>query len=134
MQQSIKSKIRVDLQIHNGLLNGFPIQTGHLMSLSVQEDEIDEISMPTIILLTLILKLNLGSINFLQIYTEGFDMEIVNMALLLLIVPEFIYFEYLHLHAKVRINFHHEFAAKKCYSRVYDKRNTLAIHKSLLDW
>ncbi|WP_413175951.1 FkbM family methyltransferase [Anabaena azotica] len=102
----------------------------HLIKHKVREEEIEEITVPTVTLSTLISHFNLGNIDFLMIDTEGFDAEIVKMSLLLPTVPECIYFEHAHLDPQTRIDLQQELKNHN-YVWVYDKLNTLAIHSKL---
>ncbi len=78
-----------------GQISSFKIQ--HLLKHGIGRDEIEEITVNTISLGTLLSNYQLNAVDFLQIDTEGFDAEVVRMALALPTTPDFINFEHRHL-------------------------------------
>jgi FkbM family methyltransferase len=102
----------------------------HLLRHGVPADEIDEVTVPCLTLQSLVEQFGLERIDILQIDTEGFDAEIVNMSLDLPFVPECINFENVHLQPKAIQQVFERL--KECgYVWTHDKWNTLALHSRL---
>jgi FkbM family methyltransferase len=102
----------------------------HLLRLGIAEEEIEEAKAPCLTLRSLLYKNQLEHIDILQIDTEGFDAEIVKMALDLPIPPECINFENLHLDATA-LDDVFERLRDAGYLWTHDKWNTLALHERI---
>jgi FkbM family methyltransferase len=102
----------------------------HLLQHGVQENEIQSVSVPCLTLESLIQRNGVDRIGFLQVDTEGYDGQVVKMALRLAYPPPFIYFENVHISDVADLdNLFNELRVGG-YSWVHDKWNTLAIHRS----
>jgi FkbM family methyltransferase len=98
----------------------------------VAEHEIEPVKVRCLTLASLVRELDLGAIDILQVDTEGFDSEIVKMALRLPVIPECINFENTHLDDKKQ-NEVFSLLAQHGYSWTHDDWNTLALNKRLTD-
>ena len=104
----------------------------HLLKHGVAESEIERVSVQCLTLASLLEQNGLKHIDVLQIDTEGFDAEIVTMALDLPTPPECIYFENIHLD-DLKISAVFEKLNAKGYVWTHDHWNTLAIDSRLRD-
>jgi FkbM family methyltransferase len=104
----------------------------HLLRHHVVEAEIEEVEVPCLTLETLLKNSDCDRVDILQVDTEGFDAEVVNMALNLPGLPMCINFESLHL-KKGECESLFKKLAKAGYSWTHDQWNTLALHKSLIN-
>ena len=102
----------------------------HLVKHGVKEVDIETLAVPSLTLETLIAQNGIGRIGFLQVDTEGYDAEVVRMALRLAAPPPFINFENVHLAGGPGLDQLFEQLTAAGYSWVHDKWNTLAIHQS----
>jgi FkbM family methyltransferase len=102
----------------------------HLLKHGLTDESIEEIQVPSLSLSTLASAHGLDRIDLLQIDAEGFDGEVVKMALALQNTPLCINFEHTHLNNGAR---EEVFAALKAhgYQWSHDTWNTLAVHQ---DW
>jgi len=102
----------------------------HLQVHGVPLDDIEEIVVPSLSLQTLFSKHQLAGVDLLQVDTEGYDAEIVKMALDLPVLPNCINFEKKHLsaHAMRELS---ELLKQKGYLFIHDEMNTLAVHQTL---
>jgi hypothetical protein len=76
-------------------------------------------------------RFGLGGIDVLQIDTEGFDAEIVRMALKCKMLPDCIYFEYIHVKGEMRKLV--DEVGRLGYRITYDKWNALLISERLIN-
>jgi FkbM family methyltransferase len=104
--------------------------SAHLLKHGVAASDIVEVKVPALTLASLIAKCGLESIDILQVDTEGFDGEIVKMALDLPRVPECINFEHVHLNAEERTEVF-ALLERHRYGWTHDQWNTLALHERL---
>lgn len=103
----------------------------HLLRHGVKEEQIKPTPVKTLTLTTLLDKYHIGDLNLLQIDTEGYDFEIVQMAFDAGVRPDIIHFENCHLSPADKLR------ARECLSAegyrysetVWD---TLAVSTSLL--
>ena len=117
---------------HNwtGLIASFDKE--HLIRHGASPSEIEEIQVETITLSTLLERYSLKSLPFLQTDTEGFDDEIVKMAIDLPSPPKFINFEHTGLSIpKTRSLF--DALALKRYRWVHSRWDSLAVHESAIE-
>ncbi len=100
----------------------------HLLKHGVRRDEIEEVSVETLSLPSLLSRFNVDSVEFLQVDTEGFDAEVVKMSLMLPVRPGFINFEHHHLNARSTRDV---FSSLKNhdYRWVHSQSDTLAIRE-----
>lgn len=107
---------------------------GHLERFGIKDSEIRPMEIPCMTLPEVMAASSFPSIDLLQIDTEGFDAEVVKMALALPAMPKAIYFEYCQIRKTLhRRDFEDVYARlRKCgYRWVHDLKNTLAIlHES----
>ena len=104
----------------------------HLIKHGVEESEIEEVTVPCLTLETLMSRWAVRKIGFLQIDAEGYDAEIVRMALRLDSPPEFINFENVHLSEGSAIDDLFCELSAAGYSWMHDKWNTLALQQSVV--
>lgn len=100
----------------------------HLLKHRIAPEEIEEVRVPAVTLSTLIDSVGVSSIDVLQIDTEGFDGEVVKMALGLESPPECINFENTHLSATVADDVF-SLLESRGYVWTHDEWNTLALRK-----
>ncbi len=99
----------------------------HLIKHGVRPAEIESVDVPAISLGSLLSQFGMHQIDFLQIDTEGFDAEVVKMALALPQTPSVINFERVHLTvAGLKEIF--ELLENHGYSWVHSSFDTLALH------
>lgn len=103
----------------------------HLLAHGVQPGNIEQVKVPVTTLQSLVSLFDIGSIDLLQVDTEGFDGEIVRMALHLAKVPLCIYFEHIHLAEKSRDMAFTELR-NSGFVWAHDEWNTLALHPELI--
>jgi FkbM family methyltransferase len=103
---------------------------GHLLRQGVASGDIEEVGVPGLTLNTMLDRYGIGNIDILQSDAEGFDAEVVHMALALPTPPQCIYFEDLHLSPR---QMSEVFAglARQHYKWTHDKLNTLAVSDHL---
>jgi FkbM family methyltransferase len=104
----------------------------HLVRHGVSDDEIEAVSVPCFTLQSLMKKYEIGAIDVLQVDTEGFDAEVVSMALELPKTPDCIYFENVHLNQVVMEKLFERLSTHG-YHWTHDKWNTLAVNSRLVD-
>jgi FkbM family methyltransferase len=105
----------------------------HLVRHGVIDEEIEAVSVPCLTLQSLMKKYGIGAIDVLQVDTEGFDAEVVTMALELPQPPDCIYFENVHLNPIVMDKLFGKLS-ERGYRWTHDKWNTLAVNKRLIDF
>jgi FkbM family methyltransferase len=103
----------------------------HLLKHKVKAEDIKTVTVPSISLKSLLARYELGEIDLLQIDTEGFDAEVVKMALQLETIPGCINFENIHLTLAAKAELY-DLLTKKGYSFSHDKYNSLAVHEDVL--
>jgi len=100
----------------------------HLTKHGVKPDEIEAIDVPAISLDSLLKQFEIEQLDFLQVDAEGFDAEVVKMALALPQTPSVINFERVHLTvADLKEVF--GMLQSHGYSWVHDSFDTLALHR-----
>jgi FkbM family methyltransferase len=118
------------INLHSGGWTSF--NRAHLLKYRVQENEIEQVSVPCLTLKSLLVKFHLRKIDILQIDTEGFDAEIIKMALTLDDIPDCINFENIHLSLETKGELY-DLLTQNGYFYSHDKYNTLALHRRLTD-
>jgi FkbM family methyltransferase len=103
----------------------------HLMKHGFVEVDIEEVTVPCLTLASLMTNCGLDRIDVLQVDAEGFDAEIVKMALRLPLIPECISFENVHLDDKAQVGIF-TLLEQHGYKWTHDHWNTLALHEQLL--
>lgn len=100
----------------------------HLLRHGVRSEEIEEVTVPAISLPSLLARFGIEKLDVLQIDVEGFDAEVVKMALALPTPPDVINFERIHLTA---LGTRELFASleQSGYTWTHDFFDTLALHK-----
>lgn len=106
-------------------------QREHLLRHRVPESDIESITVPSLTLQSLLHTFHFDGIDILQVDTEGFDAEIVRMALELPEPPQCINFENVHLTAPAKAELFPLLEAKG-YLWTHDKWNTLAVQEKVL--
>lgn len=104
----------------------------HLIRHAIPERDIEQVRVPCLTLKSLLAKFNLPRIDILQIDTEGFDAEVVRMALALDPIPSCINFEYTNLNLEIKTALY-DLLTKRGYFFSHDKANTLALHCRLTE-
>ena len=104
----------------------------HLVWHGVDLHELEEVSVQAITLDTLVSEYNIDSIGLLQIDTEGFDAEIVRMALKQSVPPKMINFESSHLRGDNAKRLFEELQDQS-YVWVHSGWDTFAVHGSLAE-
>jgi len=100
----------------------------HLTKHGVQPAEIEAITVPAVSLGSLLKQFEIDQLDFLQIDAEGFDADVVKMALALPQTPSVINFERVHLTvANLKEIF--PLLESHGYSWVHDRFDTLALHR-----
>ncbi|MEM8939343.1 MAG: FkbM family methyltransferase [Bacteroidota bacterium] len=105
----------------------------HLINHGILEDEITVEQVQCKRLSTLTADYNIKDFDLLLVDTEGYDGEIIKMALNENITPTFIAFEYgqiVKFYTQEQINDLYKLLSQKDYVFCHDARNTLAIKKS----
>lgn len=103
---------------------------GHLLRHDVAPEDIQQVSVPCMTLDSLIKKHGIGHVEILLSDAEGFDAEVVAMALSLPTPPECISFESFHL-SPARMSELFTRLERQNYVWAHDKWNTLAIGETL---
>lgn len=101
---------------------------GHLLRHGVRPEEIELVTVPAITFATLLRRFDVEAIQFLQIDTEGFDAEVVKMALALPRTPDVINFERMHLTATAMREVFLKLEQHD-YTWTHDTCDTLALHR-----
>ena len=104
----------------------------HLLKHGLKEHEVESIQVPSLTLRTLLARCGLTCVDVLQVDTEGFDAEVVKMALELEMLPGFISFENIHLDNTARRDVFARLEAAD-YRWTHDSWNTLAVHSGVLE-
>lgn len=104
----------------------------HLLKHGVAAEDIEQITVPSRSLASLIRDLTLNKIDVLQIDAEGFDAAIVRMALNLSTPPDVINFEHIHLRNADRQPLFDQLATGG-YLLGYDHMNCIAVQRSFMD-
>ena len=104
----------------------------HLLKHKVKEADIETVTVPSLSLKSLLARYQLGKIDLLQIDTEGFDAEVVKMALNLEAIPGCINFENIHLTLAAKAELY-DLLMRRGYSFSHDKYNSLAVHRDTLE-
>jgi FkbM family methyltransferase len=104
----------------------------HLLAHGVPESEIEQVRVPCLTLGSIVEKYCPHNVDILQVDTEGFDAEVVRMALNLSTPPPCINFENLHLDESTKREIFGQLESSG-YLWTHDKWNTLALHKTLVD-
>lgn len=100
----------------------------HLLRHAIQESDIEETRVPALTLKSLLARFGFKKINILQIDTEGFDAEVVKMALALEDTPDCINFEHTNLSLETKESLY-DLLTQKGYLFSHDKADTLALHR-----
>ncbi len=130
---AVMFKVRPGSKSDNISSGGLPsFDKAHLLKHEVPENEIEQVSVPCLTLTSLLAKFHLRKIDILQIDTEGFDAEIIKMALRLDDIPDCINFENVHLSLETRRELY-DLLTQKGYLFSHYKGNTLALHRRLVD-
>jgi len=104
----------------------------HLLKHGIKEDDIETLNVPCLTLKSLLAKFDLRKIDILQIDTEGFDAEVIKMALALDTVPDCINFENIHLSLEAKTQLY-DLLTRNGYVYSHDRFNTMALHRRLTD-
>jgi len=104
----------------------------HLIKHHVRPGDIAEARVPSLTLSTLLARHQLNHVDIMQIDVEGFDAEIVQMALKLPSPPACFNFENIHLSLATKEKLFRQLEAQG-YAWTHDKYNTLALHRSLTE-
>ena len=107
-------------------------EKAHLLRHRVAEEDVVTVQVSAVTLQDLMRQAALESIGFLQVDTEGFDGEVVTMALALERTPSFINFENVHLVVNEREALFVRLASSG-YVWTHDRWNTLAVHARVVD-
>jgi len=106
-------------------------QKAHLIKHGLPEGEIEAVKVPCLTLSSLMTRCGFNRIDVLSVDTEGFDADIVEMALQLPEVPECINFENIHLKPETVPNLFN-MLRENGYVWTHDNWNTMALHAKLL--
>jgi hypothetical protein len=90
------------------------------------------VRVPCLTLSSLITRYQFDKIDILQVDTEGYDAEIVGMALRLPVLPEWINFESAHLDERKTRELFSRLEAHG-YRWTHNYWNTLAVHERVID-
>jgi FkbM family methyltransferase len=104
----------------------------HLLKHHIRKEDIEPVTVPSLTLKSLLAKFCLEKVDIMQIDTEGFDAEIVKMALALPIPPDCLNFENLHLSRDVKKELY-ALLTKCGYVYSHYKFNTMALHRRWID-
>ena len=104
----------------------------HLLKHGIRKDDIEQVNVPCFTLKSLLAKFHFGKADILQIDTEGFDAEVVKMALTLDNTPDCINFENFHLSLEAKTELY-DLLTKNGYVYSHDKFNTMALHRRLTE-
>jgi len=108
------------------------LDKAHLLQHRIKESDIEEVRVPSLSLKSLLAKFGLPRIDILQIDTEGFDAEVVRMALALDSIPGCINFENMHLGAEEKSALY-DSLTRRGYFYSHDYMNTMALHCRLTE-
>ena len=103
----------------------------HLLKHGVKPGEIEEVDTEVVTIDSIRKRFGLPKIDILLVDAEGFDFEIVEMAVSSELKPDCIYFEYIHIKNKMRALA--QIFKSAGYRFSYDKWNALAISQDLID-
>jgi FkbM family methyltransferase len=103
----------------------------HLENHGTKLHEIERIIVPCRSLASLVAELGLSKIDFIQIDAEGFDADVVRMALKLPVLPDCINFEHTHLTTANRRPLF-DLLESKGYLLSHDDWNILALQRSIV--
>jgi FkbM family methyltransferase len=107
----------------------------HLLRHGILPDEIESSKVECFDLITLMDRTGISRIDVLQIDVEGYDAEVVKMALLLPIPPLCICFENIQFLKKMNqkmVNEFYDLLRLAGYSWSHDRINSMAVHESFL--
>ena len=104
----------------------------HLLRHSIKESDIEQVRVPCLTLKSLLAKAGFEKIDILQIDTEGFDSEVVKMALALDSLPGCIHFEHTNVNAETKVTLY-DSLMRRGYFYSHDRDNTLAVHCRLTE-
>lgn len=104
----------------------------HLVWHGVELHELEKVQVKAVSLDTLVSEFQLDSIGFLQIDTEGFDAEVVRMALKQSIPPKMINFESSHLKKDDAAKLFQELQ-NHSYVWIHSGWDTFAVHRSVAE-
>lgn len=110
--------------IHAPLWSSFDKK--HLLAFGVHDSEIESIDVRAMTLKTLLRESSRDVIDYLMVDTEGFDGQIVAMALELDFSPAAICFEHVHLSQDDRVSTY-KLLNDNGYSCIHDRMNSLAL-------
>ncbi|MFM9058297.1 MAG: FkbM family methyltransferase [Planctomycetaceae bacterium] len=99
----------------------------HLLKHGVRRDEIEEVAVPALSVASVLARCGVESVAFVQVDAEGFDAEVVGMALDLPVPPNFINFERLHLGVGQVTDICRKLE-RHGYGFIHGRCDTLAIH------
>ena len=100
----------------------------HLLKHGVRRGEIEAVVVPALSLASVLDRCGAESLAFLQVDAEGFDAEVVGMALALPATPDFINFEHLHLGRRQVADVCRSLE-RHGYGWIHGACDTLAIHE-----
>jgi FkbM family methyltransferase len=128
-----RSKRFVETDLDQGLTPGIAsFDPRHLIRHGEKAKDIERISVPCRCLSSLVADFNFPMIDLLQIDAEGFDAEVVRMALRLPELPACIHFEHKHLKKADRQSLFESLEANQ-YRLGYDAWNILAVQAPLME-
>jgi FkbM family methyltransferase len=104
----------------------------HLLRYGINESDIEPVRVPALTLKSLLARAGMEKIDVLQTDTEGFDAEVVKMALALDRLPDCINFENVNLNPETRGALY-ELLTQKGYLFTHDNIDTLALHSRLTE-
>lgn len=108
----------------------------HLVKHGIREEEINKEEVTCYTLQTIIDQQNIKNLDVLLIDTEGYDAEIVKMALNQNITPNFIAFENVQifkLYSQKQLNDFYAILSNRGYVWTHDRINTLAVRKDFFN-
>ena len=107
-------------------------EKAHLLRHGIKEEDIETVNVPCLTLKSLLAKFHLTEIDIMQIDTEGFDAEIVKMALAMDKTPDCINFENSNLSLENKTEIY-DLLTKGGYVHSSDTFNTMALHHRLTE-
>ncbi|HEX4138852.1 MAG TPA: FkbM family methyltransferase [Candidatus Methylacidiphilales bacterium] len=127
-------RVRTDVADHQAelFLQIASFDKEHLRRHGKTDDQIEQITVPSRTLGSLVAGLGLPKIDLLQIDAEGFDAEIVRMALKMPVKPDCINFEHVHLKKQDRRPLYAELSAAG-YLLCHDQWNVLAMQTAVIE-
>jgi FkbM family methyltransferase len=126
-RQSGKTESEIDWSLQFASLS-----RAHVKLCGVKDEQIEAITVPCLVLPSLVRQQGMESIDLLQIDAEAFDVSIVRMALQLPVLPGCVNFEHACLPLLERNPLYDSLKADG-YLLGYDSWNILAVQTSLLD-